>query len=167
MKHQQSVRRFGALAALAAVSTFGNAQETEKSEGGLEEIVVTAQKRSEPLQQTPVSVTALTADTLANMQITTMEGLQHEVPNLYMEQALAGTTTPKMFLRGVGVDPRRTFFKLREVGRHGLLPELDVVVHRVHVVHVLAGHGVDGGAGAEQERGKAGKHQGPQDTFKQ
>jgi len=104
MKHQQSVRRFVALAALAAVSTFGNAQETEKSEGGLEEIVVTAQKRSEPLQQTPVSVTALTADTLANLQITTMEGLQHEVPNLYMEQALAGTTTPKMFLRGVGVD---------------------------------------------------------------
>jgi len=103
MKHQQWVLRFAILAGFVTASTLGQAQDKAKP-GELEEIVVTAQKRAEPLQQTPVSVTALTADTLANMQITSVEGLQHEVPNLYMEQALAGTTTPKMFLRGVGVD---------------------------------------------------------------
>jgi len=103
MKHLKSVQRAAIWAVLIVANAVGQAQETVKSER-LEEIVVTAQKRPEPLQLTPVSVTALTAEALSNMQIKTMEGLQHEVPNLYMEQALAGTTTPKMFLRGVGVD---------------------------------------------------------------
>jgi iron complex outermembrane receptor protein len=70
----------------------------------LEEIIVTAQKRAESVQETPVSVTALTPEDLESKQILTMEGLKQIVPGLFMEQALSGTTTPKMFLRGVGVD---------------------------------------------------------------
>lgn len=70
----------------------------------LEEIIVTAQKREESAQKTPVSVTALTPDDLDAKRIVTMEGLKQLVPGFYMEQATSGTTTPKMFLRGVGVD---------------------------------------------------------------
>jgi iron complex outermembrane recepter protein len=38
--------------------------------GGLEEVVVTAQKREEKLQNVPVSVTALSAEAIANQRIT-------------------------------------------------------------------------------------------------
>jgi iron complex outermembrane receptor protein len=41
----------------------------EEETGGLEEIVVTAQKREENLQNVPVSVTALSAEALANNRI--------------------------------------------------------------------------------------------------
>jgi len=69
----------------------------------LEEIVVTAQKRSASLQEVPVSVSAITDADLDNKQIINMEDIRNIVPNLYMEQALTGTTTPKMYLRGLGV----------------------------------------------------------------
>lgn len=67
-------------------------------------IFVTAQKRAEDVQDVPAAITALTGANLEERQITNVEDLRNEVPNLYMEQALSGTTTPKMFLRGIGVD---------------------------------------------------------------
>ncbi|PHR61525.1 MAG: hypothetical protein COA47_05685 [Robiginitomaculum sp.] len=70
---------------------------------GLEEIVVTAQKRSARLQEVPLAVSAITSADLDNKQIINMEDIRNIVPNLYMEQALTGTTTPKMYLRGLGV----------------------------------------------------------------
>lgn len=91
-------------AILAVAAAEVRAEAADERAGGLEEIVVTAQKRSESLQDTPISVSAVTSQILEDRQILTVEGLQHLVPNLYMEQALTGTTTPKMFLRGVGVD---------------------------------------------------------------
>lgn len=103
MNFRVFVERCALFLGLAVAGTLYAAEEADKH-AGLEEVIVTAQKRAEPLQSTPVAITALSAENLADMQITSVEGLQHQVPNLYMEQALSGTTTPKMFLRGVGVD---------------------------------------------------------------
>lgn len=69
-----------------------------------QDIIVTAQKRAQNLQDVPSAITALTEYDLVTRQITNVEDLRNQVPNLYMEQALSGTTTPKMFLRGIGVD---------------------------------------------------------------
>ena len=70
---------------------------------GLEEIVVTAQKRSARLQEVPLAVSAMTSTDLDNKQISSMEDIRNLVPNLYMEPALGSTTAPKMYLRGLGV----------------------------------------------------------------
>ncbi|MFV3126176.1 TonB-dependent receptor [Niveispirillum sp. KHB5.9] len=65
----------------------------------LEEIVVTAQRRSESLQSVPVTVSAVTADMLESRNMRSNEDLNVSVPNLNIQRA-SGPVTP--FLRGIG-----------------------------------------------------------------
>ena len=66
----------------------------------LEEIVVTAQKRSESLQDVPVAVTAFTADTMEALGITEASDLVLVTPGL-QSTSQAGSNR-NYFLRGVG-----------------------------------------------------------------
>jgi len=66
---------------------------------GLADIVVTAQKRSERLQDVPVAVTAVSGQGLVNANITESKALSSVVPSLNFTQA-AGFAQP--FIRGVG-----------------------------------------------------------------
>ena len=68
------------------------------------EIVVTSQKRAQNLQKVPISVSAFDSDMLDKNMVISLEDIKNLVPNLYLENALAATTTPKIFMRGVGVD---------------------------------------------------------------
>jgi len=68
-------------------------------EGGLDDIVVTAQKRSERLQDVPLAVTAVTGESLINANITDSKALSTVVPTLNFTQA-ASFAQP--FIRGVG-----------------------------------------------------------------
>ena len=68
----------------------------------LEEIVVTAERREENLQTTPVAVTAFTADQLERRQVTRTEYLQDFVPNLYMTNGVNSPSTLSVVLRGLG-----------------------------------------------------------------
>src|SRR5260370_30427345 len=65
--------------------SFGENQAT--SEGSLEEIVVTAQRRSENLQNVPVAVTAISAAQLAATGISTSQDLSLVTPGLVTPQA--------------------------------------------------------------------------------
>ncbi|MBL8550536.1 MAG: TonB-dependent receptor [Hyphomonadaceae bacterium] len=91
------------MASLFCVATGGAFAQSD-DQGGVDELVVTAQKREESAQDVPIAITALSARAIEDQQMLTMESLQGVVPNLYMGQALSGNTTPKMFLRGIGVD---------------------------------------------------------------
>ncbi|MCJ8159006.1 TonB-dependent receptor [Sphingomonas sp. LaA6.9] len=77
-------------------------QQTEAegpSDGGLAEIVVTAQKRAENLQDVPIAVTALSADALSAKGVGSVIDLNSVVPGLsYTTQAAAAS--PR--IRGVG-----------------------------------------------------------------
>lgn len=57
----------------------------------LEEIVVTAQKRAETLQDVPVSVNAVSGMKMSEAGITNLEGMTAYVPNLTMNQTGIGT----------------------------------------------------------------------------
>ncbi|HET6629978.1 MAG TPA: TonB-dependent receptor [Woeseiaceae bacterium] len=70
----------------------------------LDEIVVTAQKRTENLQDVPIAVTAITSDDLETHQIVNLQDIKSLVPNFTLDEALSSATTPKMFIRGLGVD---------------------------------------------------------------
>jgi iron complex outermembrane receptor protein len=85
---------------LALLSSTVVAQEV--SEGALEEIVVTAQKRSESIQDVPVSITALSATQLAEARIEDPSALTAYVPNLQASAPLGGST-PVFSLRGVSM----------------------------------------------------------------
>ncbi len=84
--------------ALSAPMSF--AQETEQ-EGRLETITVTAQKRTQNLQEVPVSVTAFTGDEMAEAVIKDMYDLQTKVPGLGAFQSQSATNS-SFSIRGVG-----------------------------------------------------------------
>ena len=77
------------------------AQNTQVSDGGLAEIVVTAQRREESLQKAAIAVTAVTGDDLTRSGITETSNLGKLVPALVV-QPTGGTTS--FFLRGVGTN---------------------------------------------------------------
>jgi iron complex outermembrane receptor protein len=96
----------GAAAALALaaglVATPAMAQDTAPaadSRTGLEEIVVTAQRRAENLQDVPIAVSAITSATLANTGIDTTKDLPQLVPSV---QFTRSGPSGLFFVRGVG-----------------------------------------------------------------
>ena len=71
----------------------------------LEEIVVTAQKREESLQDTPVAVTALTSDAIESRGIADISELQNYTPNLVFDTtaAISGLSSGAVvYIRGIG-----------------------------------------------------------------
>ena len=80
------------------------APETESAAtGGIQEIIVTAQKRAENMQAVPISIAAVSGDTLAAMNVTTLQALQGSVPNVQIDN-FANTPNNAVFtIRGIGV----------------------------------------------------------------
>ncbi len=71
----------------------------------LESIVVTARRREEPLQDTPIAVTALSAEALERQQITATTDLDKVAPNLQFHTygTLTGNNSAaQVFIRGIG-----------------------------------------------------------------
>ena len=68
---------------------------------GIEEIVVTAQKRAENLQEVPIAIQAFSADYLGKQAVKSTMDLQSVVPSLI--HSTAGGI-PQAFIRGVGQD---------------------------------------------------------------
>lgn len=104
MKTKNQLLKFAGLFAVAAAlqAPVVHAQETadqDTSAGRLDEIVVTAQKRSENLQSVPIAVTALTAERLQDSNVTGVQDLSTLTPSTEVSVAL-GVVRP--FVRGVG-----------------------------------------------------------------
>lgn len=74
---------------------------TSQADDGLEEIVVTAQKREQNLQNVPVAVTAITADTLVNRNVSTISDIPRLAPSLTITQGNVPTNS-SINLRGIG-----------------------------------------------------------------
>ena len=77
------------------------AQDAAEDEGGIQEIVVTAQKVAENVQDVPIAVTALSADRLEQAGTTSLEGITRLVPSVTFRK---GTTSANsaIVMRGVG-----------------------------------------------------------------
>ena len=70
--------------------------------GQLEEIIVTAERRSESLMKVPVAVSAITTQDLARQGITSSFDLSASVPSLQVTSAF-GEAQPNFTMRGIGV----------------------------------------------------------------
>lgn len=74
--------------------------------GGVGEIVVTAQKRGENLQNVPIAINAMTSEALQSQGITTIQGVVAATPTLYQAPYPTSNTTLFLFMRAMGVgDP--------------------------------------------------------------
>jgi iron complex outermembrane recepter protein len=69
---------------------------------GLTEVVVTARRRTENLQDVPLAVTAISADTLLRDDITSLGDLNSFVPNMKISSDRATSSTINVYIRGVG-----------------------------------------------------------------
>ncbi len=77
------------------------AQDTASSDnGGLEEIIVTAQKREQSVQDVPIAVTAVSEATLQANRITTVNDLSAIAPGLTVKPSAGGIQTPSFTMRG-------------------------------------------------------------------
>ena len=74
--------------------------------GHLEEIIVTAQKRQETLQDVPISVSVIGANVLNDAGLDKIEDIQAYVPNLQMTES--GIST-QMYVRGIGTGNNQGF----------------------------------------------------------
>ena len=95
-----------ALAVSAAFSSSVLAQEaatTEKKEASLEQITVTAQKRTQSIQEVPISVATLSGEKFESLFSGGEDilALAVRVPGLYAESS-NGRVAPRFYIRGLG-----------------------------------------------------------------
>lgn len=67
----------------------------------IEEVIVTAQKREEPLQETPIAITAFTETTLQKIGVSDIADLNGQVPNVTMRRQGSNSDNVKFGIRGV------------------------------------------------------------------
>src|SRR5579863_556992 len=95
-------------ATVALIATAATAQTTpppaetaDAQASGVTEIVVTAQKREQNQQDVPISMTAVTAQSLVANRITSVIDLGSVVPNLAVRSAGGGSSLPAFSMRGI------------------------------------------------------------------
>ena len=101
-------RRLGLMAfasGLAFVAAAAVAQPAHAQEGTVNEVVVTAQKREQSLQDVSLAVTAVGAQRLENAHIDNLQDLQQIVPSVTIGNDF---NMAKIFVRGVGANTSTT-----------------------------------------------------------
>ena len=115
MTHANGILRFGKkqllLSACAiAAGSLGHApaalaaqDDGAANNAGLEVITVTARKRAESLQSTPVAVSAFTGDELNTRGVTNLRDVANYAPNVELfANSVSGSSAGQAYIRGVG-----------------------------------------------------------------
>jgi iron complex outermembrane receptor protein len=101
------VRLFVLIFAILAGSSSAIAQEPEENNGNragaLEEILVTARRRTENLQDVPISIEVFSQADIDAKSLTSLQELSQFVPNFSMYNAgIDGSLSNNVFMRGIG-----------------------------------------------------------------
>ncbi|MFM6854300.1 MAG: TonB-dependent receptor plug domain-containing protein, partial [Sphingopyxis sp.] len=99
-----AIAGLSASAQAQAQAQAGTAQDAQGAQdaGGLGDIVVTATRRSENLQDVPVAISAISSEALQNAGVFETSDLNHSMPNLQVSSPY-GQQQPNFSLRGIGV----------------------------------------------------------------
>ena len=103
MKYQSATRRsLLTCTALATVALLpGQALAQDATENiGLEEIIVTAQKREQSVQDVPIAVTAVSEESLKANRIFTVNDLSSIAPGVTVRPSAGGVSVPSFTIRG-------------------------------------------------------------------
>ncbi|NKI15958.1 TonB-dependent receptor [Spongiibacter sp. KMU-166] len=126
---------------LALSSTLTLASSVAFSAPALEEVIVTAQKRSESIQDVPVSINAVSAETMAKNGISNLEEMSTLVPNLNISDSPDANI---IMMRGLGSGAGNVSFE-QSVGLYvdgiyaGRSPQFQIPFLDVQRVEVLRG----------------------------
>ncbi|MFU8764049.1 MAG: TonB-dependent receptor, partial [Haliea sp.] len=97
------------LAALLVLSV--NAAAQDRSGGMLEEVVVTAQKRTESLTDVPISIAVMSSEAIMKTGVRQMREVAEFIPNMSISGGNDSTTAVR--IRGVGANTRNIGFDTR------------------------------------------------------
>jgi iron complex outermembrane recepter protein len=89
-----------ALAAAAQTAIGANEEQATSSPAGITEVVVTAQRREQSIQDVPITVQAITGDQLKQLNVVSFNDLMKYTPNVSFSGN--GPGTGNIFLRGLG-----------------------------------------------------------------
>ncbi len=90
-----------------AMAAQGPAPAASRADPSLDEIIVTAQKREQNIQDVPISMTVLGGQQIAKFHDSDLHSLQNSIPNLYIERLNFADT---IYLRGFGTGPANFAF---------------------------------------------------------
>jgi iron complex outermembrane recepter protein len=91
------------LALMASLPSATQAQADEETAGsGIGDIIVTARKRAENLQEVPSAVSAVAGNLLRELDIQSAEDLNALAPNLFTSKTTVSFTAPQFYMRGAG-----------------------------------------------------------------
>ena len=100
----KSILNFFTISCFFLISIIYSSVSIAQSSEGIEEIVVTARKKEENIQETALSVSALSARDIENRVPTDIRDLAADSPNLIIDDLQQGPGSPTaIFIRGVGV----------------------------------------------------------------
>jgi iron complex outermembrane receptor protein len=92
---------YAALIVASSLATTAFAQQAGSDQPAtLEEVVVTAQKRAQNIQDVPIAVTALNAETLQANRIATVNDLSGLAPGVTVRPSVGGVQIPSFTIRG-------------------------------------------------------------------
>ena len=98
---------FGAMCSVIALSIAGTAHAqdaaVDANANQLSDIVVTAQRTNQKLQDVPISVTAVSTEEITRKNINSAVDLNRVAPNVQFDTGTGGTTSLKPYIRGGGI----------------------------------------------------------------
>ena len=95
----------GALALALATPAFAQAApENGDDKGAIREIVVTAQRRAESVQDVPIAVTALDQQALDSETVADIRDIAGRVPSLVIDSVGAGPSAAAIAIRGISFE---------------------------------------------------------------
>jgi iron complex outermembrane recepter protein len=149
-----------AAAATATATATATAADTDNSSDSIQEITVTAQRRTENMQDVPIQIQALTGETLTQLNVSTFDDFVKYLPNVtsasngpgqgvIFMRGLATSTLATQGSSGIGSFPNVAVYLDDQSGQ---LPgrNLDVYAADIERIEVLEGpQGTLFGAGAQ------------------
>lgn len=92
----------GAMLAGLATPALAEEQQVAQSDTGLAEIIVTAQRRTENLQDVPIAITAANSETLAQARVENVANIQAISPSISFRVTNIATSSANLIIRGLG-----------------------------------------------------------------
>ena len=122
-----------AAALAGAAGSYTQVAFSQESGAGLEEILVTATRRSQNLQEVPISIVAMTGESLEMRGLDNLEKVSMGVPNIVITGGGGGTSNTNFRMRGIP-NVGTYIDGVWQVGTNGFLTQEFVDIDRVEVL---------------------------------
>ena len=95
-----NISRYFLMVSILCIGTLNAQTSDEGTSAGIEEVVVTAQKRESTLQETPIAITAVTSDEINYKNVNTIMDIGNIAPNAVFVRTPSNNTAATIAIRG-------------------------------------------------------------------